>query len=152
VGIGEVYIAHASSLTAALREGALRAAASRPCLGTLCRGLFRSRQQPCGCAPLGRTSCDGQSALPRHFVPRRGLHHNCGSGMENGLSEAKKAVRPVKMSDHKSPTKTRYFKNGLLARSLPILLAGPCPQMKVKSSGSGSSFSLIAVISASWSP
>jgi len=27
--------------------------------------LFRSRQQPFGCAPPGRTSCDGQSALPR---------------------------------------------------------------------------------------
>ena len=64
-----VYIAHASSLSAALRGGALRAAASRPCLGTACRDLFRSRQQPVGCAPRGRTSCDGQSALPRHFVP-----------------------------------------------------------------------------------
>ena len=65
-----IYIAHASSLSAALRGGALRAAASRPCLGTACLGGFiRSRQQPVGCAPRGRTSCDGQSALPRHCVP-----------------------------------------------------------------------------------
>ncbi len=96
-----VYIAHASSLAAALRGGALRATAGRPCLGTSCFGLipltqaawrlrsagahfvrrpvglasalralvlFRSRKQPGGCAPRGRTSCDGRSALPRHFV------------------------------------------------------------------------------------
>jgi len=67
------YSAHASSLAAALRWGALRAAASRPCLGTSCRVLFRSRRQPVGCAPRGRTTCGGRSALPRH-VPCLGLH------------------------------------------------------------------------------
>jgi len=29
-----------------------------------------SRQQPVGCAPLGRTSCGARSRLPRHFVLR----------------------------------------------------------------------------------
>ena len=42
-----IYIAHASSLSAALRGGALRATASRPCLGTACRDLYRSRPAAC---------------------------------------------------------------------------------------------------------
>jgi len=42
-GLVRVYSAHASSLAAALRWGALRATAGRPCLGTSCGGLFRSR-------------------------------------------------------------------------------------------------------------
>jgi len=29
--------------------------------------FYRSRKQPDGCAPRGRTSCDGRSALPRHL-------------------------------------------------------------------------------------
>jgi hypothetical protein len=68
--------------SAALRWGALRAAAGRPCLGTSCFGgsssqrLFGVGERGClvpltpaafGCAPLGRTSCGGQSALPQHF-------------------------------------------------------------------------------------
>ena len=78
-----IYIAHASSLSAALRGGALRAAASRPCLGTACRDLYRSRQQPDGCAPRGRTSCDGQSALPRHL--RAGIYIAHASSLSAAL-------------------------------------------------------------------
>ena len=71
--------------SAALRGGALRAAASRPCLSTFRASeefittVIRGRRTGClipltpaafGCAPLGRTSCGGQSALPQHFVLR----------------------------------------------------------------------------------
>ncbi len=92
------------------------------------RCLIPLTQAAFGCAPLGRTSRGGRSALPRHFVPRRcssplvipvktGIQcrlvrcmpprmdsrfrgndecENGCSGSENGLSGAKKAVRPQK--------------------------------------------------------
>ncbi len=42
-------------------------------------GLFRSSKQPDGCAPLGRTSYDGRSALPQHCVP--GLVYSAHAGI-----------------------------------------------------------------------
>ena len=38
------------------------------CAGFTPFSLSRSRQQTFGCAPRGRTSCGGRSALPQHFV------------------------------------------------------------------------------------
>ena len=42
--------------------------------------------------------------------------------------------------------------NGLVRRSWPMVLVGPCPQMKAKSSPSGSTLVRIEFISASWLP
>jgi len=44
---------------------------------TPARSLYRSRQQPDGCAPRGRTSCDGRSALPQHVPCFGGVFQVC---------------------------------------------------------------------------
>ena len=85
---------------AALRGGALRAAAGRPCLCTFGASegsssrrlfrvgeqvvLFRSRKQPAA-ALRGRTSCGGRSALPLHLWCFEGVHHGGCSGSESRL-------------------------------------------------------------------
>ncbi len=67
--------------------------------------LFGDRRTGClipltpaafGCAPLGRTSCGGQSALPQHVPCFGGIHHYGCSGPENGARHEvpSKAVRP----------------------------------------------------------
>ena len=53
--------------------------------GGFCLSLYRSRKQPVGCAPPGRTACDGRSALPQHVPCFGGVHHYGSSGSENGV-------------------------------------------------------------------
>ena len=91
--VPELYSAHASSLTAALRGGALRAAASRPCLSTSCQEFIPLTLAAFGCAPRGRTSCGGQSALPQHFVP--GVYSAHASSLRLRSAGAHFVRRPV---------------------------------------------------------
>ncbi len=62
---------------------------------------------------------------------------------------------PEKLCDPAYPARIAsrlYVKNGLLRRSVPMVLPGPCPQMNMKSSPSVNSLVLMALISASWLP
>ena len=79
--------------SAALRGGALRAAASRPCLSTSCQEFIPLTLAAFGCAPRGRTSCGGQSALPQHFVP--GVYSAHASSLRLRSAGAHFVRRPV---------------------------------------------------------
>jgi len=78
--------------SAALRWGALRATAGRPCLGTFRAGVYSAHASSLRLRSAGAHFVRRPVGLASaRSVLRRGVHHWGSSGMENGPSAARKS-------------------------------------------------------------